>query len=387
MAIYCVSDLHLHDDDQPYLFTADKERVLAAMCDEVLRDGDSQLVLAGDFLDLTGMNPPDKGVHEFFAKTLPPDRVDAAVATAGAVRDAATRVQAVAARFPAAFAAFAKLAQAGRLVFMPGNHDWEVGYDPRGRQAFAAALGVTEAQLAVKDDYYVDGIWIGAHGHDFDPSNKTSGGVVNRGQIITAALYHVIMPALRILGMPESMVAAIPAVRPEENIVDGIELALPQRESDAFLRALVQLLYDNGYFHGLARAEAWTALHVAPGVLTAERLRESLANDSDMKEVFRQSVAGLLDGRDQRYADKKTKLVVLGHTHEFDYELGRYVHLGTWIDHVPDLSAKSLSAPDYSLPLLRVDGNSVVVHDLYALIARPGPIDTAPRMASFHVAS
>ena len=135
MAIYCVSDLHLHDDEQPFLFTADKERVLAALCDEVLRDGDSQLVLAGDFLDLTGMNPPDKGVREFFVRTLPASRVDDAVATAGVVRDAATRVHAVAARFPAAFAAIGKLAQAGRLVFVPGNHDWEAAYDARGRQA------------------------------------------------------------------------------------------------------------------------------------------------------------------------------------------------------------------------------------------------------------
>lgn len=387
MAIYCVSDLHLHDDDQPYLFTADKERVLAAMCEEVLRDGDSQLVLAGDFLDLTGMNPPDKGVRDFFVQTLPKGRVDDAVATAGVVRDAATRVNAVAARFPLAFAALGRLAQAGRLVFMPGNHDWEAGYDPQGRQAFAATLGVGPAQLAVKDDYYVDGVWIGAHGHDFDPSNTTSGGVVNRGQIITAALYHVLMPALRILGMPEAMVAAIPAVRPEENMVDGIELALPQKDSEACLRALVQLLYDNGYFHGLARAEVWTALHLAPGVLSAARVREQLANDSDMKDVFRQSVAGLLEGKDERYADKKTKLVVLGHTHEFDYQLGRYVNLGTWIDHVPDLSAEALASPDYSLPLLRVDGSAVVVHDLRPLVARPGPIDGAPRMAAFHVAS
>ncbi len=385
MAIYCVSDLHLHDDDQPYLFTTAKETVLAAMCAEILADGDSQLVLAGDFLDLTGMNPPDKGVRDFFAKTLPPDRVDEAATTASVVRDAATRVRAVAARFAAAFAALGRLAQAGRLVFMPGNHDWEAGYDAGGKAAFAAALGVTEAQLAVKDDYYVDGIWIGAHGHDFDPSNMTSGGVVNRGQIITAALYHVLMPALRILGMPQAMVAAIPAVRPEENIVDGIEAVLRQQESDACLRALVQLLYDNGYFHGLARAEVWTALHLLPGVLSAKRVRDSLANDTDMKDVFRQSVASLLAGKDQRYAAKKTKLVVLGHTHEFDYELGRYVNLGTWIDHVPDLSAASLAAPDYSLPLLRVDGSSVVVHDLRALIAQPGPLANAPKMAAFQV--
>jgi UDP-2,3-diacylglucosamine pyrophosphatase LpxH len=385
MAIYCVSDLHLHDDDQPYLFTTDKEAVLVALADEVLRDGDSNFVLAGDFLDLTGMNPPVSGVRDFFEKTLPAERIGQALELAGPVRDAATRVKSVAARFAAAFAALGRLARAGRLIFVPGNHDWEAGYDPGGRQAFATALGVTEEQLPVKDDYAVDGIWIGAHGHDFDPSNMTSSGVVNRGQVITAALYRVLMPALRILGMPEAMVAAIPAVRPEENIVDGIEAALPQKDSDACLRALVQLLYDNGYFQGLVRAEVWTALRLFPGVLTARRVRENLANDSDMKDVFRRSVADLLDGKDPRYGGKKTKLVVLGHTHEFDYETGRYVNLGTWIDHVPNLSAPALAAPEYSLPVLRVDGDSVVVHDLRPLIARPGKIDTAPKMAAFVV--
>jgi UDP-2,3-diacylglucosamine pyrophosphatase LpxH len=385
LAIYCVSDLHLHDDDQPYLFTTAKEAVLAALADEVLHDGDSNLVLAGDFLDLTGMNPPVSGVRDFFDNVLPRERVGQALELAGPVRDASTRVKAVAARFPTAFQALGRLARAGRLVFMPGNHDWEAGYDPGGRQAFAAALGVAEEQLPVKDDYYVDGVWIGAHGHDFDPSNMTNGGVVNRGQIITAALYRALMPALRMLGMPESMVAAIPAVRPEENIVDGIEATLPPKDTDACLRALVQLLYDNGYFHGIMRAEAWVALKAFPGVLTATRVRENLANDSDMKDVFRRSVAALIDGKDQRYGAKKTKLVVLGHTHEFDYEVGRYVNLGTWIDHVPNLSAAALAAPDYSLPVLRVDGGAVVVHDLRPLIAQPGKIAGAPQMAAFQV--
>jgi hypothetical protein len=386
LVIFSVSDLHLHDDPQPYMYTPAKERVLCAVARAVLDEPEAVLVLSGDVLDLTGMNPPLHGVREFFAATLPAARVDEALAAAGKPRDAAERVRAVAAKFVATFDALGELARAGRLQFIPGNHDWEAHCTDGGRHELALALGITPRELPVHPEYYVGGIWVGAHGHHFDPSNQTLASFTNPGQVITAILYKALAPALRILGMPEEQLVAIPAVRPEENIVDGIREAVGDGEAAIVLRALVRLLYDNGYFSGVARAEVWAALHVTPHLLTPDRVRARLADDTDIKTRFAAIADDIVHGRIAGFPHPHTRMVVFGHTHEWDFADGSYVNTGTWIDHVDGLTKAALARPDRTLPLLRIEGDDVALYDVRGLgDAHRRPQDCAP-LARFALA-
>src|SRR5580658_3796966 len=70
MSVYCVSDLHLHSEDQPFLFTPRKEAIFAHVAGEVAARG-AEMVLAGDIFDLTGMTPPPEGLGAFFIEALP----------------------------------------------------------------------------------------------------------------------------------------------------------------------------------------------------------------------------------------------------------------------------------------------------------------------------
>src|SRR5579863_2713815 len=137
MRQYITSDLHLHDDDQPFLFTDAKETIFVQMAEEI-RAGGSELILAGDVLDLTGLQPPAKGLDEFFAKVLPPE---IAVPVRVPMRSVTARVRAVQERFPLFFRALQPLAKEGRLHIIPGNHDFELTTD-EGRCALATALEI-----------------------------------------------------------------------------------------------------------------------------------------------------------------------------------------------------------------------------------------------------
>src|SRR5262245_56025832 len=100
MPAYCLSDLHLHDDEQPYLFTRDKERVFVQLAAEADRAGGT-ILFGGDVLDLTGMQPPERGLRRFYDAVLGPG----ARPPHERSRSIGDRVAAVAARFPDFFAA------------------------------------------------------------------------------------------------------------------------------------------------------------------------------------------------------------------------------------------------------------------------------------------
>lgn len=371
MITYGIRDLHLHDDDQPYLYTHAKEAVLTAVADEALAEPDANFVLAGDAFDLTGMTPPLRGVRDFFERTLPAERVAEALYAAGTPRDAGSRMLALAARFPRTFASLGRLAQAGRLVIVPGDHDWEGAWDAHGRHALAQILGVPERALPVQETYCVDGLWVRGQG----PGVPQPGSATQRGQIMAGALFRVLMPALRLLGLPEPMVQAIPAVRPEERVIDGIEAVLPQEESDALLRALTQLLWDNGYFVGLGRAEVWLALRALPGVLTAQHMREHLGDHGELHAVFGAQLTAL---DETRYAGRGKRVQLMQRGGEG--EAARPVNLGSWVDHVRGLLPAELARRERALPILRAADGEVVVYDLAPFERTPGLLIDAPRL-------
>jgi UDP-2,3-diacylglucosamine pyrophosphatase LpxH len=370
MRHYITSDLHLHDDEQPYLFTDAKQAIFVQMAEEILANG-STLVLAGDVLDLTGLQPPAKGMADFFAKALPGQPAPPAVAQ----RSVTERVHAIRARFPKFFSALGSLAAEQRLQLVPGNHDFELTTE-EGRAALADVLGVSVERLVLQDTTRIGEFLVAAHGHEFDPSNQTTDGVENRGALITRVLYQAVVPALRILGVQEA--DAIPAVRPEENVVTGLEGLLTKAKLHEFLVAFVELLRVNGYFHGLADAEVWVATHLLTPLLSPENVRKQLADDTGISMTTRQAAEEVLSGKRtlQGVIPPLPTVLILGHTHERD-STENYVNLATWIDHVTGLSPTELAAADRTLPVVVIDGTSATQYNVQHLSA-PSSVDQCP---------
>jgi UDP-2,3-diacylglucosamine pyrophosphatase LpxH len=349
MALYVISDLHLHDEEQEFLFSERKQAIFQALAAEIiLRRG--ELLLAGDTFDLTGMAPPARGLARFFNGLSPHARIEPAVLRrALEMRSISARMRALSARYRGFFEALTELAAQDRLIVIPGNHDCALHSDV-GRRAFELALGEAGSRVRWTTARKYGDFVFTLHGNEFDEANRTDHGCANRGRVITEALYRGIMPALRALKVPEEVVAAIPAVRPEEEIVRGIEHYLGEKEARKLLIGFVRLLEDNGYFRGVQKSMIWLVTHELPPVsslaralVTPERMRKALPDDSKLKHMARAG-AGTLRGGSQ--------VVVMGHTHELDFGEG-YVNLGTWIDHVSGLSPEHLKAPDRRLPVLR----------------------------------
>jgi hypothetical protein len=213
-ALYALSDLHLQAPIEPFLFTRLKETIFVKVATEAFEQG-ATLLLAGDVFDLTGMTPPPHGLGAFFK------RIGLLVATAPELPDVHGQLAALQDTFPAFFECLKPLAAHRRLRFIPGNHDWAIG-SREGASALAGALGIDSSDLLLSRTYQADDVLFACHGNQYDASNRTDAGSWNPGAAITAALYHALIPALDAMGFRE-LGDAVPAVRPEENVVDGLE--------------------------------------------------------------------------------------------------------------------------------------------------------------------
>jgi UDP-2,3-diacylglucosamine pyrophosphatase LpxH len=357
-----VSDLHLQDRDEPFLFNETKEKVFALVAAEAFETG-ATLVLSGDVFDLTGMTPPAKGLDDFFGKVAP----DAPRRTS--LSGLAAQLTALQGRFPSFFAGLAKLAQQSRLWMIPGNHDCEIA-SPKGRSALATALGVRPGDLSIEQNFRAGKYLFTAHGNEYDDSNRTDCGCKNRGAIITAALYHGIIPALEGLSVDPGVAQAVPAVRPEENIVTGLEAHLGENKAQDLLVAFVELLRVNGYFTGFDAAKAWLITHLFRCLVTPSAVRKALADDTDLKSITRRHAEAIQSAEEETIpAGPKPDVVVMGHTHELD-SAPAYVNLGTWIDHVSGLMESDLDKVDRSLPVLILDGEHGALHDCQGITGR-----------------
>lgn len=364
--LYALSDLHLQAPIEPFLFTEAKEAIFVRVAAEA-HDAGARLLLGGDAFDLTGMTRPPNGLRAFF------EDLGLAPAARPAHHGVASQLAALQQAFPALFESLRPLAAKHRLHFIAGNHDCAIASEA-GRAALGSALGVDPGDVSVSRTLRHEDILFACHGNEFDESNSTEQGCLNPGAVMAAALYHAVIPALDLLGF-EQVAHAVPAVRPEENIVLGLEHYLGAERAAAMLRALVALLLANGYFSGWSRAQAWLTIRALPWLVSTARVRKVLADDTDLKTVVRDRAVEMLDGRGVAASGgPPPSTVVMGHTHELD-ATDRYVNLGTWIDHVRGLAPADIVCVERALPVLVATGSSASLHDCQGL---SGTVADAP---------
>lgn len=339
MRTYCLSDFHIQDALHPPLYTEAKESALVRALGEADAEG-ATVLLAGDVFDVTGMQQP-QGMDAFWSSLELSD----ADKPAPDARTPAQLVDACAARFRPTFDALTRFAVSSRLWILAGNHDCALK-DPSVKAAVARNLGGANASIKYLAEARLGTFALVRHGQEYDPSNHTATSCENRGAAITRVTYHALIPALVELGLPREVAELIPSVRPEENLVAGLDAYLGDKELDTFLRAFVEILRANGYWSGLE--SALVHLGEIVGLLTPARVRSELAGDGNVKQLVRQGAELLMPGL------APDAIVVMGHTHELD-STNRYVNLGTWIDHVRGLDSASIAAMDRTLPVLVVD--------------------------------
>jgi UDP-2,3-diacylglucosamine pyrophosphatase LpxH len=362
--LYALSDLHLQADHPLFLFTDMKEQTFVRIADEVLA-ADGTFLLAGDVFDLTGMTPPRTGLAAFFTT------LGLKVPPAPGAPDEGSQVRAIHDRFPDFFAALAPLAEKDRLWIIPGNHDFPI-LTVDGQAALAKALGVPTGRLQLKSTVRRGRFLFAEHGHAYDSSNSTTEGWHNRGAVITAALYHAVTPALRELGVDDRVAYAVPCVRPEENIVEGLEQHLDRETATQLLLALVELLRVNRYFSTREAMKMWVATRLLKFLVTPERVRQNLADDTRLATSTRQHGNAIASGTASTDPPGATPtIVVMGHTHELDTTQEHYVNLGTWIDHVAGLTESELDSADLTLPVLVIDDDAAALYDCQNLL---GPV-------------
>ncbi len=355
--VFVISDLHLLDREDLFLFNSDKEQHFVSLCELIKAEG-GHLVCAGDIFDLTGLTPCRSGVERFFREAVPLERLDLElIRQVSHRRSTAELLRATQKSFPDFFQALASLAKDRQLSFIPGNHDCAFD-EPETKQEFANLLNVEGTAINWQKQMIHESYLIAAHGNEFDPANRTLRGCENRGHLMTSALYLGLMPALRMLGVDSKIVSAVLAVRPEEETISGLEHYLGPAILRKLLIALTRLLACNGYFRGVGRLPAWILNHQVPvlsavlrATITPRRVRALLPDDARLMARTR------LGGRRlrQQFSMKDNRLcdsiVVLGHTHELDPHPD-YINLGTWIDHISGLSPKRIQQADRSLPFL-----------------------------------
>ena len=92
--------------------------------------------------------------------------------------------------------------------------------------------------------------------------------------------------------------------------------------------------------------------------VTPLRIRALLPNEASLVQAARRGAEAL-----RARAPNKGALVVMGHTHELDL-LPNYVNLGTWIDHVTELSPDGIAHPERRIAVLEIDeGGSAALRD------------------------
>jgi UDP-2,3-diacylglucosamine pyrophosphatase LpxH len=347
---FVVSDIHLFDRPEAFLFNAEKEQAFVRLC-EIVRESDGQLVFNGDIFDITGMRPCPNGMAEFFVEAVPPELLNHAIARdVSRMRSCEEILLAVKAAFPHFFSAIVRLIAEKRLVFIPGNHDCELG-TPDGQEIFARVAEVKPEDIRWHESLAVGEALFITHGNQFDIPNRTGRTCLNRGALFTSALYQGLLPALAMLGVENSILAAIPAVRPEEATITGIEHYLGEDPCRKLLVALARLLQRNGFFRGFSAIPAWFLSHDFPVLshlvrkgVTAARIRSLLPQEKQLMAMAR------LGAYELRLKNAQ-KVIVLGHTHELDFH-PHYVNLGTWIDHISGITPTDIEQAEEALPVL-----------------------------------
>ena len=357
MKIYVVSDLHLFDRQESFLFNQKKEKIFCDLTDQILAEG-STLVLNGDIFDLTGMTPCRRGHREFFNEAVASPNLDLAIiektATFRSTQELLNGIKNV---FPSFFISLSRLARARRLIYIPGNHDCDF-LNEDSRQVLSQILEIASTDIQWTRKFEYKNLLI-THGNEFDPSNQTFNGCKNSGFLFTSALYQAVLPALRMLQVPELILSAIPAVRPEEETIVGLQHYLNDENLRKILNALARLLQRNGFFRGPRGIPAWFLAHPFPFItpfllrnVTPERVRAILPVEEKLILTAREGARVL-----QKDRTDLSRLVVMGHTHELDLQ-ENYVNLGTWIDHISGLTPLQIEQSESSAPVFIYDDDN-----------------------------
>lgn len=356
MTTFVISDLHLMDRQEPFLFNSEKELAFAQLCQEM--KSSDQLVLAGDIFDLTGMTPCRLGQLKFFQEVVSPHLQDQIlIQNCSEVRSTEDLLLSTKKMFPLFFSCLQKLALGKQLIYIPGNHDCAF-LQAEGRQAFQKVLDVSGDDIQWKSTVLVENRLAIVHGNQFDPANRTDQGCENPGFTFTSGLYHAVLPALKMLGVDPVMIAALPAVRPEEESVTGMQLYLGEKDCKKVLLEFAILLQKNGFFSGPAAVPSWFLGHSFPFLsslirkkITPERVRAILPNEADVIRRSREGSLKLLSQLKRNNPQLNDAVIVCGHTHELDFT-SRSVNLGTWIDHIGGLAPQQIQGADRNLPVL-----------------------------------
>lgn len=344
MALWVMSDFHLADASTVAMFDEGMQgKRMAALCERIAGEGEGELVLLGDIVDLTAMQPPPRGVAKF-GKKMGIDLHDAPE------RDPVAMCAATRLRHAATLAAIAGLPERVRVTLVPGNHDHHFGV-ATGRAALdAAGLERVEIACEVVREIAERRVLL-QHGHELDDANAKAGG---EGEMLTRVMHHALVPMLeRIVPPPNVRFAPVrlAALRPEERMVPVLRRWLGEHRFETFADALTDLLVDVG---ALSRVEAWFA--------TPERLRKRLDDADDLWERVGADARATLEGsKVLSAAAPQPDVLVLGHTHVPDWVAGDvdqaaerqrlYVNLGSWTSSARD----ALSPFDDTLPVLRID--------------------------------
>jgi len=145
-----VSDSHIGGDPGCDGFESPEE--LSALLEELAeRDGPVELILAGDLFDFLQISPPRDGVDRAALTMARPE-------------------------YEGLFAALARFAsgEQKRVVYLPGNHDAEMWWNPRIRETLRERGLVDEFALSYEAYFEVGGerrVVYCEHGNQFDPAN------------------------------------------------------------------------------------------------------------------------------------------------------------------------------------------------------------------------
>jgi UDP-2,3-diacylglucosamine pyrophosphatase LpxH len=145
-----VSDSHIGGDPGCDGFESPEE--LSALLDELAtRDGPVELILAGDFFDFLQISPPRNDVDRASLTMARPE-------------------------YEGLFAALGRFASGEhkRVVYLPGNHDAEMWWNPRIQETLRKRGLVDEFALSYEGHFEVGGeqrVVYCEHGNQFDPTN------------------------------------------------------------------------------------------------------------------------------------------------------------------------------------------------------------------------
>ena len=355
------------DRNEQFLFNLEKESVFVHLAKIVLSEK-AFLVLNGDIFDFTGMTPCQKGKKEFFDEAVPAEKqIPELIAKNSRTRLTGEILADIQKVFPNFFRALSDLASENRLIYIPGNHDCDL-LNPASQKAFTEILGVSSDKVKWARQYLIGESLVVTHGNQYDPPNITENTCLNPGLIFTSALYTAVLPALEMLGVQSDIIAAIPAVRPEENVILDLQKFLSEKDLQKILLALTRLLARNNYFTGIRAIPGWFLTREIPllsGIfrrkVTTSRVQSLLPKDEKLMSDARMGARALFNKlKSDNHINDKT-MIVLGHTHEVDRDTN-YINLGTWLDHLRGLDPEEIATPEISLPVLKSSGLSQ--HDI-----------------------